>query len=81
VSITFGAGPAVLFGADLFTMDRAGIEALLAPRAETLWEPIDRFTRTLSAPSLGLVVYFDDDGAAPAAVELTSGTWRRGAPG
>jgi hypothetical protein len=79
VSATFGAGPAELFGADLFTMDRDGIEALLAPRAATFWEPLDRFTRTLSAPSLGLIVYFEDDDPRPSAVELMSGSWHHGA--
>lgn len=79
VGITLGAGPAVLLGADLFALDRDGIESLLRPHAETTWDPVDVFTRTLSAPFLGLVVYFDADDPLPSAVELTSGTWHRGA--
>jgi hypothetical protein len=80
VSITRGRGPAMLFGAELFALDRDGIEALLAPHAAIVWEPLDRFVRTLSAPALGLIVYFEGDDPAPTAVELTFGTWHRGLP-
>ncbi|HEX6037379.1 hypothetical protein [Longimicrobium sp.] len=58
VGVSLAAGQATLFGADLFALDRAGIEALLAPRVETAWRRIDHDTRTLSAPSLGLIIYF-----------------------
>jgi hypothetical protein len=79
VAVTLGAGPATLFGADLFALDGPGIEALLAARVETAWRTADRDTRTLSAPSLGLIVYFDAEDDAPRDVELVSGTWRGGA--
>lgn len=79
VAVMLGEGPAMLFGVDLFALDRAGIEALLAPRVETAWRQIDHDTRTLSAPSLGLILYFHAADDAPREVELVSGTWRGGA--
>jgi hypothetical protein len=78
VAVTLASGPATLFGTDLFALDRGGIEALLADRVETASGTIDGETRTLSATSLGLTIYFDDDDDTPREVELTSGTWRRG---
>lgn len=78
VGISLGAGPATLFGADLFALDRDGLEALIQPHAETTWDPLDRFTRMLSAPSLGLILYFDADEPTPCEVELASGAWHRG---
>ena len=76
--ITLGRGPAVLFGADLFALDRDGMEALLRPHAAAAWDITDPSTRTLTAPSLGLIVHFDEDEPVPAAVELISGNWQRG---
>ena len=78
VGLSLGAGPAMLFGADLFALDRDGVEALIHPHAATTWDPLDRFTRTLSAPSLGLILYFDADEPTPCEVELASGAWHHG---
>jgi hypothetical protein len=78
VGITLATAPAQLFGAELFALDRGGIEALLRPHAATTWDPLDASTRTLSTSSLGLIVYFDTDEPTPCEVELASGTWHHG---
>jgi hypothetical protein len=80
VSITFSSGPAVLMGTDLFEGDADAVAAWLRTHGETTVERTNAEMWTLSAPSLGLVLYFDDDDPEFREVELISGTWSAGMP-
>lgn len=84
VAVTLYRGPALILGVDAFACAPAELEARLRARGPASWRGQGGDEPVLSAPGLGLLFYFDDDGPegrALSSVEAYTGRWRRGQPG